>query len=192
MLGPATGKNAPVDVRLIVLSSGSRWSETDVPRIPEVVARFWLSSRLRGNKVARERLPWQESRWLRSLVELGTRSFAFINTHLPIAVPHLSTPKPPFHAGAGGARNWAMSIRISFIEPFAATVEPQSEHAGEPAPASIRTRRQSVTFWHARCTWRLMNLPTLQHGLDQTPGHHRPNTRGRIRAPENREPEFLC
>ena len=36
--------------------------------------RFWPSSRLRGNKVARERLPWQESQWLRSLAALGTRS----------------------------------------------------------------------------------------------------------------------
>jgi hypothetical protein len=43
-------------------------------RISEVVARSWPSSRLRGNKVARERLPWQESQWLRSLAALGTRA----------------------------------------------------------------------------------------------------------------------
>src|SRR5262249_21784409 len=58
------------------------------------------------------RLPWAVKATVTLPCGAETWSFAFIKTHLSHRGPHLSTPKF-LHAGAVGARNRAMSIRIS-------------------------------------------------------------------------------
>jgi hypothetical protein len=84
---------------------------SDIPRIPRLLSTIFRLPEVRRNEIRSQPIPLAAKPPACPPRSAGTRCFAFIKAHLCRRRLSHRTPSPG-HAGAGGARLWAVSDRI--------------------------------------------------------------------------------
>jgi hypothetical protein len=95
------------------LASLLRTLPPDIPRIPRLLSTIFRLPEVRRNEIRSQPIPLAAKPPGCPPRSAGTRCFAFIKAHLCRRRLSHQTPSHG-HAGAGGARSWAISDRISW------------------------------------------------------------------------------